>query len=56
MCIPGLGGSTIMMSGLSFKLFTVLATSPAINSQWVNPFNLAFSFAASTASSTISIP
>ena len=42
--------------GLSFKFLTIFATSPAINSQLVNPFNLAFSFAATTASSIISIP
>src|SRR5699024_7111182 len=56
LCTPGLGGSTIINSVLSFKFLSVFATSPAINSQLVNPFNLAFSFAATTASSIISIP
>ena len=56
LCIPGLGGSTIIKSGLTSKLLTVSLTSPAINSQLSKPFNLAFSLAATTASSIISIP
>ena len=44
------------MSGLTLTFLIVSATSPAINSQLSKPFSLAFSFAASTASSISSRP
>ena len=55
-CTPLLGGSRIIVSGLSLTFFIISATSPARNSQLFKLFNLAFSFAASTASSISSIP
>lgn len=54
--IPSLGGSSTIKSGLSSNSSTTFNTSPAINSQLSNPFNSALTFAASTASSTISTP
>jgi len=44
------------MSGFSVTFFMVTATSPAMNSQLFRPLILAFSFAASTASSISSTP
>ena len=46
----------MIISGLSLTFLIVSATSPAINSQLFNPLSLAFSFAASTASSISSSP
>ena len=46
----------MIKSGFSEMSSKTFKTSPAINSQLVNPFAAAFSFAASTASATISTP
>ena len=55
-CTPSLGGSNTIRSGTSPRSSITFNTSPAQKVQLSSPFKAAFSFAASTASSTISTP
>lgn len=55
-CIPSRGGSNTIKSGFSPIESITFNTSPTINSQFSSPLISAFTFAARTASSTISTP